>query len=159
MENLRDLLQDKITAVMEETLENMAFISIEECSAEEAAELDQPQLGVNLLITEPVLFEMHLNTSKELLYQLAENMYAMDREELDEQLINDLLAEILNTVAGLFMSAVLPPETKFALGLPELSDEIEGGSELTFNYIAEDCPITIEIKAADLDSLKSLFND
>lgn len=159
MEELHKLIQTKITEVMEETLENMAFISIEECSAEEVAELDQQQLGVNLLVTEPVLFEMHLNTSKELLYQLAENMYAMDRDELDNQLINDLLAEILNTVAGLFMSAILPPETKFALGLPELSEEIDGGSELVFHYIAEDCPITVEIKAADLDSLKSLFND
>ncbi len=159
MQELQKTLQDKITAAMEETLENMAFISVEECSAEEVEELDHPQLGVNLLVREPVLFEMQLHSSKELLYQVAENMYAMEREELDDRLINDLLAEVLNTVAGLFMSAILPPETKFALGLPELSDEIEGGSELVFNYIAEDCPISVEIKTADLDSFKSLFSN
>jgi len=159
MEELKQLLHAKVTEVMEETLENMAFISLEECSEEEVEELAQPQLGVNLLVTEPALFEMHLNASTELLYQLAENMYAMDREELDEQLINDLLAEILNTVAGLFMTAILPADTKFTLGLPELSNEIEAVSELKFNYIAEDCPLTVEIKAADLDSLKALLND
>ncbi|MDY0191584.1 MAG: chemotaxis protein CheX [Desulfuromonas sp.] len=159
MEELHRLLQAKVTEVMEETLENMAFTSVDECSAEEIEELDQQLMGVNLLVTEPVLFEMHLNSSQELLYQLAENMYAMEREELDDQLIKDLLAEILNTVAGLLMTAILPPETKFALGLPELSDEIVGGSELVFNYIAEDCPITLEIKAADLDSLQALLQD
>jgi len=102
---------------------------------------------------------MHLNASQELLYQLAENMYAMEREELDDQLINDLLAEILNTIAGLFMTAVLPSDTKFVLGLPKLSEEIVDGSELVFNYIAEDCPITVEIKATDIASLKSLLQN
>jgi len=162
MEELKSLVHSKVTETLEETLENMAFISIEECSKEEASELEQDFLGVNLLVTEPALFEIHLNISKELLFQLAENMYAMDRDELDEQLIKDLLAEILNTSAGLFMTAILPPEKHFTLGLPELTDGISNNNddaELKFYYIAEDCPLTVEIMAADTDSLKSLFNN
>lgn len=159
METLKPFLQEKITLVLEEALENMAFISVEESSAEEVAELSQQFRGVNLLINEPTLFEMHLNIANELLLQLAENIYAMEPDELSEQLTNDLLAEILNTVAGLFMTAVLPPDTSFTLGLPELSDNSEDDTDLKFYYIAEDYPLTIAIKAADIDGLKSLMNN
>jgi len=82
----------------------------------------------------------------------------MDRDELNDQLINDLLAEILNTLAGRFMTEILPPDSDFALSIPELSDEEESTSELTFNYIAEDFPLSVEIKAAEMDNLNSLLN-
>jgi len=158
MEELTTFLHQKTTEVLEETLENMAFVSIEECTSDEALNLKQQMLGVNLLITEPELLEMRLNVSKELLYQIAETMYTMDRDELNDQLINDLLAEILNTLAGRFMTEILPPDSDFALSIPELSDEEESTSELTFNYIAEDFPLSVEIKAAEMDNLNSLLN-
>ncbi|MEA3465480.1 MAG: chemotaxis protein CheX [Thermodesulfobacteriota bacterium] len=159
MEQLKKFLHKKITEVLEETLENMAFVGIEECSEIEASELKQEMMGVNLMITDPELLEMRLNTSKELLYQIAETMYTMDRDELEEQLINDLLAELLNTLAGRFMSAIIPTETNFSLSIPELAeDEDESTSDLKYYYIAEDYPLSVEIKAADIESLNSLLS-
>ena len=159
MNELTTFLHQKTTAVLEETLENMAFVSIEECTLEEATNLKQPMLGVNLLITEPELLEIRLDVSKELLYQIAETMYTMDRDELSDQLINDLLAEILNTLAGRFMTVILPPESDFSLSIPELADDEESSSEFKFNYIAEDLPLSVEIKAAEMDNLNSLLNN
>lgn len=160
MTELTSFLHQKTTTVLEETLENMAFVSIEECSLEEAANLKQPMLGVNLLITEPELLEMRLDVSKELLYQIAETMYTMDRDELSDPLINDLLAEILNTLAGRFMTEILPPESDFSLSIPELAEEDEeSSSEFKFNYIAEDLPLSVEIKAAEMDNLNTLLNN
>jgi hypothetical protein len=158
MDNFSTFLQNKITEVLEECLENMAFISLEPSSKDEVEEIGAQLLGVNLLITEPALFEMQLNASQELLYQIAENMYTMDRDDLSDDLINDLLAEILNTLAGRFMTEALPPETHYVLGLPELSTETATHSELTFYYLAEDCPLTVEIKAADVANFESIFS-
>ncbi|MBW2185690.1 MAG: chemotaxis protein CheX [Deltaproteobacteria bacterium] len=159
MNDLTTFLHQKTTTVLEETLENMAFVSIEECTLEEAVNLKQQMLGVNLLITEPELLEMRLDVSKELLYQIAETMYTMDRDELSDQLINDLLAEILNTLAGRFMTEILPPESDFSLSIPELADGEESTSEFKFNYTAEDLPLSVEIKAAEMDNLNSLLNN
>ena len=158
MEELKNFLHTKTTEVLEETLENMAFLGIEECTLAEAIELKQEMVGVNLLITEPELLEMRLDVSKELLYQIAETMYTMERNELEDRLINDLLAEILNTQAGRFMTEILPSDSTFALSIPELTNEEESNSELKFYYIAEDCPLTVEIKAADMESLNSLLS-
>ena len=158
MEQLKNFLHTKTAEVLEETLENMAFVSVEESTEAEVSELKQEMVGANLLITEPELLEMRLDVSKELLYQIAETMYTMDRDELENQLINDLLAEILNTLAGRLMTEILPPETNFALSIPELADEEESTSELKFYYIAEDCPLFVEIKAADMESLNSLLS-
>ena len=158
MEQLKNFLHTKTTGVLEETLENMAFVGIEECTEAEAGELKQEMIGVNLLITEPELLEIRLDVSKELLYQIAETMYTIDRDELEDRLINDLLAEILNTLAGRFMSEILPAETNFALSIPELTEEVEDTSELKYYYIAEDCPLTVEIKAAEIESLNSLLS-
>ncbi len=159
MEKLKNFLQEKTTEVLEEALENMAFVGIEECSQETIAELDQDTLAVNLLITEPALLEMRLDIAKELLYQIAETMYTMERDELEDQHINDLLSEILNTIAGRFMSEILPAESNFALGLPELTNEESILSDLQFYYLAEDCPLTVTIKAADIDNLKTLLSN
>lgn len=159
MTELTTFLHQKITIVLEETLENMAFVSIEECTPEEAATLKQKMLGANLLITEPELLEMRLDVSEELLYQIAETMYTMDRDELSDQLVNDLLAEILNTLAGRFMTEILPPESNFSLSIPELASDEESTSEFKFNYISEDFPLSVEIKAAEMDNLNSLLNN
>lgn len=161
MDELITFLHQKTTTALGETLESMAFVAIEEATVDEAENIKQPMLGSNLLILEPELLEMRLDVSRELLYQIGETMYTMEREELNEQLINDLLAEILNTLAGRFMTAIIPPEIDFTLSLPELADadEEECTSEFKFYYIAEELPLTVEIKAAETDNLSSLMNN
>ncbi len=158
MEAKQEKIHAAISEVLEEALEAMAFISIDECSAEEAGQLQQQSMKVDLLITEPVLFEMRLSVSTELLYQIAETMYTMDREELDEQLVKDLLAEMLNTVAGRFMTEILPEQTPFTLSLPEEATDQDGSAALKYFYMAEDLPLSIEINSADMDSLYAVLD-
>jgi hypothetical protein len=43
----------------------------------------------------------------------------MPEEELSERMLLDMLGELVNTVAGLFMNAYLPKNETYALGLPE----------------------------------------
>ena len=153
MDDISAKLHTAITEVLEEAFESMAFISTEECSKEDAAAIQQEMMAVNLLITEPVLFEMRLDVAKELLYQVAETMYTMDRDELEDKFINDLLAELLNTLAGRFMTEILPDEKSFSLSLPELATDESNAPALKFYYSAEECPISIEINSADMDTL------
>lgn len=158
MEEKQQKIRAAVSEVLGEALEAMAFVSIEECSADEAKDLWQQCKAADLLITEPALFEMRLRIATELLYQVAETMYTMDRDELEEQLVTDLLTELLNTVAGRFMTEILPEQTTFTLSLPEVATSCEGNATLEFFYIADDLPVSIAINSADMDSLYAIIN-
>ena len=155
-------LQEKTTCVLEETLENMAFISVDGSSKQECTEIEGERLNANLLITKPVLLEMRLEMSRELLVQIVETMYIMDREEITDQLIGDLLAEILNTLAGRFMTETLPADQTFSLNLPELTEVVDDAPEakrFTYYYLAEEYPLIVEITMADDTDLSIILNN
>lgn len=162
MSEHNQFLEEKITYVLEEALENMAFISIEDSSKDGCDEIEGERLNVNLLITKPALLEMRLEMSRELLVQIVETMYTMDRDEITPQLINDLLAEILNTLAGRFMTEILPADQTFSLNLPEITDVVDDTSEgkrLTYYYLAEEEPVIVEITMADDTDLSIILNN
>ncbi len=48
-------------------------------------------------------------------------MLGGDPDDVDEDLLNDALGEIGNTVVGKFLSNVVPEEQEFSLGFPECS--------------------------------------
>lgn len=161
MDALNQFLQEKMTLVLEEAMENMAFVSIEESSKEECQEFDEERLNVHLLVTNPALLEMRLEMPRELLVQIVETMYTMDRDEINNQLVNDLLAEILNTLAGRFMTEALPADQTFSLNLPELTDEVDESPEttrFTYYYLAEELPLLVEITTADVEELATILN-
>lgn len=162
MEELKQFLEEKVMGVLEETLENMAFLSVEETDAQFVKEFEGERLNVSLLITKPTLFEMRLEMPHELLVQIVETVYTIDQDEITTQLIDDLLAEILNTLAGRFMTEILPTDQTFDLSLPEVTNEVDESAEatrFTFYYMAEDYPLTVELTAADSENLSFFLNN
>lgn len=108
-----------IVAAVAETLENMTFM--EAVPAESGAEGES--LTAGLLIHDPFQAELRLTLPLTLLGKVGESVYALPVENLEEQILCDLLAEILNTIAGRFLTAFLPPEQNYRLGLPEFGEE------------------------------------
>ena len=128
MEPVQDILQAGMFKAIAETLENMAFMEVEH--TEETPSPEEESMGVSLLIHDPVQWELTLLMPKQMVLDIASAVYAMGEEDITEELKQDLLAEILNTVAGRFFSEILLPNETFTLGLPEpcpaddcLSDE------------------------------------
>jgi hypothetical protein len=56
-----------------------------------------------------------------LLKQIAGNIYALPEEDLSDRMLADLMNELLNTIAGIFLSELLPSDQTFGLGLPSIS--------------------------------------
>lgn len=112
------LKQDMYRAIST-TLENMAFMEVSQ-EVEEAVRYPEEEMAVSrLLIHDPIQGELYLLMPKPLLSKIVSSVYIMPEDELSEQMLLDMLCELINTVAGLFLSAHLPEDQTYNLGLPE----------------------------------------
>lgn len=161
MDEIQQLLGEKLSSVVDETFENMAFISTEEVDEEQLPVNEEQVREVRLLITSPVVMEIHLHLAEELLHQIVETMYTIDAEDITDEQIVDVLAETLNTLAGRLMTELLPPDQSFSLSLPEIvTDDINPSDEnIIFSafYLADDFPVSIKISAASLEEIEELL--
>jgi hypothetical protein len=83
---------------------------------------DQPifyQSEINLIEPRSALFSMIFPT--DLAISITKNLYGwMEESDPPENMIQDSLAEIINTVAGKLMTILLDNQSTFTLGLPTL---------------------------------------
>ena len=114
----RDDWQAKMLQVAAEVLENTAFSEVRQSAGEPLYE--QPARGVSLEVLEPTRGQFFLFIDRVLLTNLTRLVYALPEEEIDPATEEDLLAELLNTIAGRFLAAILPPEQGFSLGIPHV---------------------------------------
>jgi hypothetical protein len=116
---MSDRLGDAVYRAIATTLENMAFLEVEQ-DLEDARRYPQEEtLGCRLLIHDPLQGEIYLLMPRPLLQKIASTVYILPDEELSEKMILDMLGELINTAGGLFMTAYLPKNQTYALGLPE----------------------------------------
>ncbi len=102
-----------------QTLENMAFMEVLE-HPDKTCEIPSNELAwASLLIHDPVQGELRLAIPQPLLCTLTGNIFGMDEEDVTPEQQNDILNELLNTIAGLFMTNLLATDQKYQLGLPE----------------------------------------
>ncbi len=112
------LEQDTFNA-LSTTLENMAFMEVGK-DIEEAQTYPAEEMIVSrLLIHDPIQGELYLVMPKLLLRKIASSVYIMPAEEIADQMLLDMLCELINTIAGLFLNAYLPGDQTYSLGLPE----------------------------------------
>ncbi len=161
MEELQQLLGEKLSDVVDETFENLAFISTEEVDAEQLPVDAEPLYKVRLLVTAPIVIEIHLHMAEELLRQIVETMYTIDAEDITTEQILDVLAETLNTLGGCLMTQLLPSDQAFSLSLPEIVTEgLTSADEnivLSAYYLADELPLKVKIFAAATEELEALL--
>lgn len=123
---MSEKLERDIFSALSTTLENMAFMEVE-LEAEGAQTYPAEEIIVSrLLIHDPIQGELYLGMPKLLLRKIASSVYIMPEEEISDQMVLDMVCELINTVAGLFLNAYLPGDQTYSLGLPE---EITDGQE------------------------------
>lgn len=106
--------------VVAEALESMAFLEVLPTTTSISS--GENAMWVSLLIHDPVQGELQLVMEKELVHYIMDIVYGsmQGAKPVSEKEQYDLLAEILNTVTGRFLSVCLPNDQCFQLGLPEI---------------------------------------
>ncbi len=116
---MSEKLEQDICRAIATTLENMAFMEVGK-EVDEAVRYPAEEMVVSrLLIHDPIQGELYLLMPKPLLSKIASSVYILPAEELSEKMLLDMLGELINTVAGLFLNAYLPEDQTYNLGLPE----------------------------------------
>jgi CheY-specific phosphatase CheX len=116
-----DKCDQAINHAVIDTLENIAFIEVTPTDAPNTEPIAGPFMTVSLLIHDPLQGEMRMTMPHKMVGQITETVYSMPVEELSEQTLNDNLEEIINIIAGRFMTEMLTEGEMFQLGLPELN--------------------------------------
>ena len=106
-----------------QTLENMAFTEAKD-HYDQNYEIPADELVWSyLMINDPLQGEIRLALSKTTLMELTTAIFGLDESEVTPAQEQDILNEILNTIAGLFMTNLLPANQQFKIGLPERGEE------------------------------------
>ncbi len=107
-------------AAVRQTLENMVFMEVMPHYDHSYEIPPEECVWTSLLILDPVQGEVRLAMPKSLLKKLTENVFALEENEISQSQLDDILNELLNTIAGLFMTNLLADDQEYKLGLPEL---------------------------------------
>lgn len=112
-------LQSALTHAIACTMEKMTFEEIEVVDFPINPETMRDGVWAVLEIHQPLAGEVVLELSKEYGAQLAREVCATAEDaEIKDEIVHDVVAEILNTLAGRFVDDLVSAQLKFELGLP-----------------------------------------
>ncbi len=140
--NVREILVDAVT----ETIESMAFMEL--LPSDRISPYDESliRLRVEILINAPFPGEIRLVLPRRLAVPFAKNMYSLEAEEVTDSIIEDVLGEIVNIIAGRLMADILPDDQTFQLGLPLVGPDAfleTEASSLVIEFDAEGLPFWV----------------
>lgn len=140
--DLLDLLVDATA----ETIENMAFMEISKTDKVTPYDEHLVRLRLEILINKPFAGEIRLILPMDLAIQFTKNMYNLTEEEITEDLMQDVLGELINIIAGRLMADLIPGDQTFELGLPLIGPDVfvqAEASSLSVEFDAEGVPFWI----------------
>ena len=140
----REEWDETMKSAVSSTLENMAFMEVLPC--DEPPESYDNVMQVTLLVHDPTPGEFRMLISRDLVAEIAANILGPEVEELEDQGLNDILSELLNTIIGRFLSEILSDDETFKLGLPEISMEehtLQDPEAIHWNYMIDEAPFMI----------------
>ena len=139
------------------TLENMVFMEAMEHYDQDYEIPLEDLTWTSLLIQDPVQGELRLAMTGSFLKKLTAMVFAVDEDEVSSAQMEDTLHELLNTIAGLFMTNLLADNQTYQLGLPEQGEgdlpELEPGSVVWKLMTGDEEPLQIFATGASLLAL------
>jgi len=141
VENISNAVQRAVT----DTLENLAFM--EAFPVPEDISPGQALMTAALLFHEPQQGEIRIAMPPALLEKISHTVFGLPAEGTAVPEPKDLLAELLNTIAGRFLIELLPADQPFRIGLPELDPPaaFETDSCAICHFRADDHLFTISV--------------
>ncbi len=120
--------EQELGQVVSATFEKMGFMEAFGCDARDES---TDMLCATLFIKEPVQAKMYFGCPQELAWKIAENLYGL--EELSTDVVADMMTELLNTIAGSWLSNVIPDQP-FTLSIPDLCTDMSHAEEEKYEY-------------------------
>jgi len=114
-----DEMSEELTDAVSEAFENMFFADIENCLDLESIEVKNDSFLISVDTITPFKGNVGLVIEKEYSEEIVMEMTGGDVPEVTEEMVNDALSEIGNTIVGRFLSRVVPENEEFSLGFPE----------------------------------------
>ena len=120
----------------EQSLANVVSATFEKMGFMEAFVSNTRDESTNILCTTlhieaPLHAKMYFSCPQLLSWKIAENLYGL--EELGPEVVNDMMAELLNTIAGSWLSTIIQNQT-FTLSIPHSCDEMYYIDEKMYEY-------------------------
>jgi len=156
-EVLKLLRKISIDAVVE-TIENLAFMEVIPENVLTPYDENLERLRAAILINEPFTGELRLIFTKQLirrmianacqssdgiLPEVCNNIKSTSASDISDKMLEDMLAELVNIIAGRIMKALIPEKLDFKIGLPEIGEDIfleTDGASLCLEFISEGSP-------------------
>jgi len=119
----KNRLQEIVASAVGETFEEMAFLEVYQVEDPDELMDEESLLRASLLVHDPFPGELCLVAPRSLMADVAMGLFSLEKENIDDLTLFDLLAELLNTIAGKIMNQITPQDATFRLGLPETGVE------------------------------------
>ncbi|MGK5092494.1 chemotaxis protein CheX [Deltaproteobacteria bacterium TL4] len=116
--HLPDSYRNIVVEVMQESLETIAFMEVISSAAFSPYDESLKRKRAEILIHDPIPGEIILVMPESLVLIIAENVYALEEAKITDELMDDLIAEMINVIAGNLMRKIIPDDQSFQLGLP-----------------------------------------
>jgi CheY-specific phosphatase CheX len=121
MSETNALVESALFQAVSSTLENMAFEQADRPQADSPPyKSENDNIWARLPILKPTTGEISLQISLEYAQKLAQSLFEGSDNITNDELVKDTLAEVLNTIAGRFMTQLIPAKDEFELGLPRV---------------------------------------
>lgn len=112
-----------IVQVVQSSLEDIGFMEVLPVDDQSPYDESLERYRADILIEEPFAGEIQLVMPKTVLETIAKNVYSIEKQEISEETLNDILSEMINIIAGSLMRLWTPPSQIFKLGLPAVGQE------------------------------------
>jgi CheY-specific phosphatase CheX len=133
MDRNDSIIESALTNAVSETMENMAFEQVDMPQPDNPPQATgEKYFWASLPIIKPLTGRIEIQLSIDYARILAQSLFEGSDNKPTDDLVKDAVAEVLNTIAGRFMTQLVPPKEEFELGLPNViigkcpADQING---------------------------------
>ncbi len=120
--------EQTLAKVVSATFEKMGFM---EAFVSKSRDEDVNMLCATLLVENPVTAKLYFTCPSKLSWKIAENLYGL--EELSNEVVDDMMTELLNTIAGSWLSEIFPHQS-FSLSIPTSCNEMYHIDKKMYEY-------------------------
>jgi len=140
MVQLRGNFDASMARAVVETFENLAFMEPARLNGPPPPAPAEEMMAYSLLINEPLQGEIRLRMPRSLVRLTTRTIWSQQDDALQEKMLQDTLAELLNTMVGRFLAELLAEEETFQLGLPEpcICEDLGGEENACIWYFSLD---------------------
>ena len=140
--------RDEIIGVIKEnliqTIEEMGFVFLYD-GVETVEQDGSDSVCVTIDVHGRIIGRIGLICSAGLAQTIAQNILCLDAEELDGAMINDSIAEILNTIAGRVMEST-SQDCNYTISLPQFECFTQGEKVSLLNMAADEGNVSVVLE-------------